>query len=90
MVHPMLLQMMIQMFLYVNHLILCAALQRTCSLGSVGWDGKSIYTFFSCDFPTSKLSVAQEKGQAGWHEGSSPETDQYIVCGNLWSYVLLV
>ena len=62
----------------------------TRALGSAGWDNKKVRLVFSADFPDNVLAFVQERGRAGRWQGASSLTDEYIVCGSLWSYILIV
>jgi hypothetical protein len=62
----------------------------TRSLGSAGWDGKSIHLVMSADFPTDICSISQEKGRTGRSPDALPVDNTYAVCGSLASYVYLL
>ena len=62
----------------------------TRSIGSTGWDGKSISHVFSMDCPTSIVDVVQEKGRADRWNGATADKCMYAVCITLTSYIYLL
>jgi hypothetical protein len=62
----------------------------TRGLGGAGWDGRDVHHVFSPDWPPNLCSLAQEKGRVGRRHGASPDTDSYVVCGSLRSYIHIV
>ena len=62
----------------------------TRSLRSAGWDNKKVILVFSVSFPENRLLFVQEKGRAGRWQGASLLTDEYILCGMVWSYSRII
>jgi hypothetical protein len=62
----------------------------TRALGSAGWDGKDVYNVVSIDLPTCILSLRQELGRCGRHEGANGETDKYMMIFSLRSIIYLI
>jgi hypothetical protein len=62
----------------------------TRTIGAAGWDCRHIHDGMSPDFPTDICSVDQEKGRIGRRPGASTDTDHYVICGSLKSFVQLV
>jgi hypothetical protein len=59
-------------------------------IGAASWDCYHINDGMSSDFPTDTCSVDEEKGCIGCRPGASPQTNYYVVCRSLKSYIHLV